>query len=437
MQISELTLRNYKLYGNDELTVSFDTDRHASILLGDNGCGKTTVLNAITLLLSSYIGQFPGSSEMQLPESSLHINANNRSGDYMKIEGLFKTDSGMKIPVIRYRKGLGLPPTTSEIKEFKSYAAALRESVESGNKDSRLPIIAFYGTERGRIQAPERKRNFKKMFQRWDGYTNALTPQTDFKSFFAWFDFKEDEERRIREERWERHFSLPELDAVRHTLERFVGDDYILPKIKLHPLRFVMVQNDTERELRIEQLSDGFRIVIAMVADIASRMAELNPSDDINQILSTPGIIMIDEVDLHLHPSWQRKIVSQLIKTFPNVQFILTSHSPLVALDASQEVEIIHIDSSKAENNTHDLEYLDVNDVLMSNLFNLISPNASKWDSVIERRDELLSKPQLTSKEINELDSIEKKLANINPGMPKEMDEISSILHRISDKLGI
>ena len=436
MHISELTLRNFKLYGSDEFTIRFDTGRRACILLGNNGCGKTTILNAITLLLSSYLGQFPGSSEAALPESAVHIDEDGRLGDYMKIGCILDTEDD-PIHATRYRKGVSMPPSTSDVKELKSYAARLRDSIEAGDEKPVLPIIAFYGTERGRIQAPERKRNFKKAFARWDGYLNALTPQTDFKSFFAWFDLKEDEERRVKEERWEREFTLPELDAVRQTLTRFVGDAYEAPRIKLHPLRFVMQQRSTRRELRIEQLSDGYRMIIAMVADIASRMAELNPSDSVEKILATPGIILIDEVDLHLHPSWQRRIVSQLIKTFPNVQFIITSHSPLVAIDASDETEVFHIDGNSAQRNSNDLAGLDVNEVLMSNLFNLTSPNASMWDEYIERRDSLLSKPELDERERTELEKLDLILADVNVGIPKEMNEISSLVRKISDKLNI
>ena len=437
MRISELTLRNFKLYGSEELVVRFDPKSHACILLGNNGCGKSTLLNAVTLSLSSYLGQFPGSSESPLPDDALHINDDGRHGDYMKIACRISVGEDREISVIRYRKGSTPPPSPSEVKEIKAYANELKDSAGLDANSTRLPIIAYYGTERGRIQAPKRKRNFKKVFARWDGYINSLTPQTDFKSFFAWFDLKEDEERRIRDERWERNFTLPELNAVRQTLERFVGEDFSSPGIKLHPLRFVMQQRGSRRELRIEQLSDGYRIIIAMVADIASRMAELNPSDNTDEILSTPGIIMIDEVDLHLHPSWQRKIVSQLVRTFPNVQFIITSHSPLVALDAPDKVEVIHIDGQRADRSTDDLENLDVNDVLMSNLFNLVSPNTSKWDCDIERRDQLLAAPELTSDERRELDRLERKLAAVRVGMPKEMSELALLVRKISDRLGI
>ena len=86
--------------------------------------------------------------------------------------------------------------------------------------------------------------------------------------------------------------------------------------------------NGIEKTLRIEQFSDGYRTTLAMVMDIAARMAEANPA--MREPLETEGVVMIDEVDLHLHPGWQQTILLDLMKAFPNVQFIVTTHSPQV-----------------------------------------------------------------------------------------------------------
>ena len=87
--------------------------------------------------------------------------------------------------------------------------------------------------------------------------------------------------------------------------------------------------------LRIEQLSDGYRTTLAMVMDIASRMAEANP--DMNDPLNTEGVVMIDEVDLHLHPGWQQTILLDLMRTFPNIQFIVSTHSAQVISSVKPE----------------------------------------------------------------------------------------------------
>lgn len=80
-------------------------------------------------------------------------------------------------------------------------------------------------------------------------------------------------------------------------------------------------------------MSDGYRIIVALVADIASRLAEANPQLE-NPLLGE-GIVLIDEADLHLHPSWQRRFLKDLSNTFPNIHFITTTHSPLIAMGAA------------------------------------------------------------------------------------------------------
>ena len=131
---------------------------------------------------------------------------------------------------------------------------------------------------------------------------------------------------------------------------------YTIPKIirmllifRCRSLRFLV---DWKREdghvdtLRIDQLSDGFRTTLAMVMDIAGRMAEANP--DAEDILATPGIVLIDEVDLHLHPEWQQRILPELQSIFKNVQWIVSTHSPQVMTTVeARSIHIIKHDDSK------------------------------------------------------------------------------------------
>ena len=83
-------------------------------------------------------------------------------------------------------------------------------------------------------------------------------------------------------------------------------------------------------------LSDGEKGIISLVADIAYRMALLNPNL-LDKVLETPGVVLIDEIDLHLHPSWQKKIMDNLMSIFPNIQFIVTTHSPSILLNVPKE----------------------------------------------------------------------------------------------------
>lgn len=86
-------------------------------------------------------------------------------------------------------------------------------------------------------------------------------------------------------------------------------------------------------------LSEGYRNTLGLIADIAYRMAELNP----HVTTDTPGVVLIDEIDLHLHPKWQRIIVGDLKRIFPNCQFIVTTHSPFIIQSLKAE-ELIRLD---------------------------------------------------------------------------------------------
>jgi hypothetical protein len=102
------------------------------------------------------------------------------------------------------------------------------------------------------------------------------------------------------------------------------------------------------KDLPAYLLSDGQRTILAMVADIAYRAAQLNPQLERNAPQETPGIVLIDELDLHLHPNWQRKIVNTLKTTFPKIQFFASTHSPFI-IQSLQPGELVDLDGRHAE----------------------------------------------------------------------------------------
>lgn len=403
MRITNLALKNMRLIGENPLRLKFSPDKNVTILLGNNGSGKSTILDSIALLISSFTSSFPSVSSSAPSDNDIHVD--QHMGSYLELAATFSTLNN-EIEIIRRRRGLDKAPE-SILKPIKDYAANLKESIIKG-ENVELPIFAYYGTGRGHIKAPERKRNFKKTFERWDCYVNAMTPSTDFKSFFARFDYLEDEERRKIKELRDFNYKMPALEAVRRAITSIVNISdisYTNPRIELHPLRFVMTESsgDTKRDLRIEQMSDGFKIMIAMIADIASKMTEANPQLD--NPLESHGIILIDEIDLHLHPMWQREAIGQLSNIFPNIQFILTTHSPVILSGASDKAQIMCI--SRTEENggsivgetDNNINTLDIGQILLSDLFKLPSLSAPMWDEKIECRDALLAKSELSPEE--------------------------------------
>ena len=439
MRIQSLSLENFRLAGEQPLRIDFSSEHNVTILLGDNGFGKTSVLDAISYTLSPYLSQFPFATSRNPSDFDLHVDDQGKICPYLSISAEFMSHDNQILKVTRTRKGMEAAPK-SNVEDLRKLGQTMKDNIVD-HEDVSLPVFAYYGTGRGQIKAPERKRGFQQSFERWDCYHNALLPSTDFKSFFAWYDLMEDEERRKREELRDFNFKLPALQAVRQALTNFVGDSYSNPRIEIHPLRFVMTElgeDGTHRDLRIEQLSDGYKIVIAMVADIASRMVEANPESQ--HPLESSGIILVDEIDLHLHPLWQLKIVSQLVKTFPNVQFVLTTHSPVIVAGAASISQIVKLNGrsqQNIENTNPELDTMDIGQILLSNYFGLPSLRSPKWYDKLNRRMELLSRSNLSASEAQELDKLNKELSVLQVGQTPNEIKASQLLNKIAQALNV
>lgn len=438
MKLRELRIKNMRLFNSEEQTLKFDEKKRVTVLLANNGCGKTTVLSAIVNMLSPFVSVFAGNKLTQFADEDVHITSENHKADFLKVEALIDVvGKDQTIKVSRTRKG-ALSAPDSYIKEIKEYADTIYQQLRNG-EEATLPILAYYSTERGRIKAPERKRDFQKVFERWDCYNDALEAQASFKRFFSWYDLMEEQERRAKVEVRNFDYRYKPLQVVREALGRFIGDKYSNPRILMSPLRFVMderLKDGQTREIRLELMSDGFRNVTAMVADIASRMAEANP--DSEQPLDEPGIILIDEVDLHLHPNWQRTILSQLCETFRGVQFIVTTHSPVVLLGATDLIQVVKMGNGIIDSETDtSYDYYNVGQLLLSPMFGIRRTYSAKWDKMIDRRDDLLSRLELSEQETKELQDLDTQLSPM-VGI-ESLDAIKSrkLLEKMAHQLGI
>ena len=443
MRIRDLFIENVRLFGNIREHLIFDEQKNVTAILGNNGSGKSTLLDTISVMLSSFVSVFPGMGEKQFSDNDIHIEG-NRMAEYLLAEMNLMAQNGRGIGMMRSRRGV-LKSPQPELKEIKSYAEYLKSEIEAGSADIQLPVIAYYGTGRGNIQAPERKRNFQKTYSRWDSYLNTLDPATNFKRFFAWYDAMEDEERRERERRKSFEYHSPVLQAVRKAINIFAGAAeqgkvFNNPRIETKPLRFVLDECAEDgrvvRELRLEQFSDGYKIIIAMVADIASRMAEANPG--MENPLDSPGIVLIDEIDLHLHPRWQQQILRQLTEVFKNVQFVVSTHSPIVLLGALDIVQIVRLEGQHIESCVlHDYSSYDVNQLLLSQLFgldNVLTPATAK---MMKRREALLLKQELTEDERAELQELEQQADRIPIGETAASQQLYSLINKMANQMGI
>jgi predicted ATP-binding protein involved in virulence len=223
----------------------------------------------------------------------------------------------------------------------------------TANEHGSLPLIAFYPVERVVLDIPLKIKE-KHTFLQLDGYDNALNRGVDFRRFFEWFREREDSENesgisadmlgKLLEtvgkdsELWEKLQQLNassrdrQLTAVRTAISNFMPGFSNL-QVRRKPRLYMSIDKDGET-LNVLQLSQGEKSLMALVGDIARRLAMMNPG--LANPLEGDGVVLIDEVDMHLHPTWQRSIISRLTTTFPNCQFVLTTHSPLVISDVKE-----------------------------------------------------------------------------------------------------
>lgn len=193
---------------------------------------------------------------------------------------------------------------------------------------------------------------------------NTLLSRSNFRTFFEWFRQREDiENENLRHGTG----SDPDaqLEAVRQAVESILPG-YARLTVRREPLRMEITKAD--RTLRIDQLSDGEKCLLALIGDLARRLAMANGRQT-GTPLHRHGVVLIDELDLHLHPEWQRMILPRLLDTFPNCQFFITTHSPLVLnqlqpanlfmlSDDGQELAVQRSSEAYGQNSTRILEDL-------------------------------------------------------------------------------
>jgi predicted ATP-binding protein involved in virulence len=157
-----------------------------------------------------------------------------------------------------------------------------------------------------------------------DAYEQSLMGvRISFNRFFNWFKDLEDLENELF--RYDSNYVDRQLKAVRKAIDSLLGEELSNLRIRRSPLRMTMIKKSYE--LIINQLSDGEKGLLAMAGDLARRLAIANPG--LSDPLEGKGIVLIDEIELHLHPKLQREIIPSLKDTFPNCQFIITTHSPV------------------------------------------------------------------------------------------------------------
>jgi predicted ATP-binding protein involved in virulence len=332
MHIKKLNIENFRGIRQMEL----ELHPKMNVFIGVNGAGKSSVLDALGYLLRPAVhflsdgtlkeDEFASDNPLAIDFPSYEIHSGMQEshlGLFFAKEELKDYDWQLRSSTFQLQThGRGQNRTHRILSDFLRwlpYFIHCSEIPEDGN----VSLVVYYRVRREVDEVPITawtNRNFRKQ----DAFVDALAPKVDFKEFFEWFRNREDLENEERAESQNGPDRM--LEAVRNVIGTFCDALKDVRVRRRDPLRMVVTKNNLE--LRIEQLSDGEKCLLAMVGDLARRLAIANPSLD--NPLKGEGVVLIDEVDLHLHPQWQRMILPRLMGTFPNCQFIVTTHSPQI-----------------------------------------------------------------------------------------------------------
>lgn len=325
MRVDFIELSNFRNIQRQRITFE---NKNFVALIGDNGSGKTTILEGIT---KGFVPILRTINAEAMKECDL-ANKDIRSG----ANGAGVT-LGITLDDEKYvwtnRRRLSSQQPFENIGDIKIENARdikrLKGKYSQCVEEKRLPLVLYYGTDRIIREVP--RRGHIKNFKVTDALRNCFDNVNYFRDFYDWFKTEEDIELRGLRENLD--YKNPKLNCVRTALKRMIKG-YSNLRIELAPSRMVMT-NSEGIDLQIDQLSGGYKAVLSVIADIAKRLSMANP--DSPNPLEEEAVILIDELDLHLHPKWQKEIVDDLKRTFPKCQFIVSTHSPFIIQSLNAE----------------------------------------------------------------------------------------------------
>lgn len=343
MLLNSIVLHNFRCFS--DLTVNFNN--RLTVIVGNNGSGKSTVLEAATIAAGTLTSAMDGLTNYGIKKNDAHYKCFDL-GSNVDVQPQFPVEitahgevDGKSITWSRNLNSAKGRGGLASAKELTSIADHYQERMRNGDKELILPIISYYGTGRLWAQHREKKDDTFEKNNRSNGYIDSLDGAANDKLMMKWF-------QKMTIQQYQRNQDIPEFVAVRMAMEQvfaaITGFLDVKTQFNLDTNEIdILYYNNQNEHIRIpvSQLSDGYKCTISLIADIAYRMAILNPQLLDKVLVETGGIVLIDEIDLHLHPRWQKRILKDLVDIFPKVQFIVTTHAPEVINSVKRDSIVI------------------------------------------------------------------------------------------------
>lgn len=401
MYLEKIHIENYKAIGK----LDIDLKPGVNLLIGDNGAGKTSVLDGIAVALGGLFVNVAGVSTKNIVKDDVRMKIKPMGDSSTTIEYCEPVLAGCTLHVTeeqdftwnRIKEEVSATHTKIDDKNVCVWMKKL-----TNNSDTTLPLISFQSAARAwRVRRGDFGTELKKKLDdRRCGYIGCLDSSMDVKSIQQWC-LKQEVVRSNK-------VTVHEYEMFKNIVASFMKEINELtevPSIYYSPQFTELVYKDDKSEMPISKLSAGYQSLLWMVMDLAYRVCMLNPELESREQIE--GIVLIDEIDLHLHPKWQWNVIDALQKTFAGVQFIIATHSPIV-ISASKEANLILLDDAQ------DISYL---------------PDCYGYEveDVLRYRQESVSRPKKVKLLVDE---IENAIDDI------DFDKADATLERLKDVLG-
>ena len=367
MKIKTIKLQNFRCFEK----FSAELNEDLTVIVGNNGSGKSTLLDALSIAVGTFLVPFSIGNSITIAKDDA-LNKCYDLGSVVELQAQYPVEVFAEGIVaektLQWKRTLNSEEgrtTVGAAKDLINIAKKLQEQIQKGEKPL-LPIISYYGTGRLWAQKRERKTVSKTTrFNRQMGYIDCLDAASNEKLMLKWFE-------KMSLQAAASGKIAPELMAVKTAICKcFIGitgyqDVDVQFNFDTHELDIVYLGADnTHKRYSMKHLSDGYKNTLSMIADIAYRMAVLNPWLLKDVLTKTPGVVLIDEIDLHLHPLWQQRMISDLRSIFPKVQFIVSTHAPIVISSVKKE-NLLVLQDLQADNPMIETYGKDANAILLS-----------------------------------------------------------------------
>lgn len=340
MQINKLEVINFRGFEKRE----FFLNPHFTVAIGNNGTGKSTLLHAMQVAVGAFFLGFKGVYQRYIQEDEIRISFNPISKQWVyhtptvvKATGFINGSGEFSWQRVISEHGASTSSKAADIGSIRGLAESYAKSIDTPDRPM-LPLIANFGVRQlgGRSKRQQRTKN-KRMIVR-DGYYNALGSKSDDSSYREWLYYYEENLSKEMEFEGTREAVFQAIEKAIPYLSK-VGFDRYLQQLEAD----CSFSGQSEKRLRYELMSDGLKRLLGIVTDIAYRCVILNGHRGARAVEETHGVVLIDELDMHLHPNWQRHVIADLKRGFPMLQFIATTHSPFI-VQSLQSDELINLD---------------------------------------------------------------------------------------------